>query len=133
MKEKKLIMLFLIAIILLVIIYFFFNSSSNIKLINANEVEDLLKDEKVFVLQVHTPYQGELEGTDLILEDWQNIDFYASQLPKNKEIPILVYCRSGRMSAISAQQIADLGYKNIYDFDGGMKSWETSGRKLIFK
>jgi rhodanese-related sulfurtransferase len=109
-----------------------FNPAQNIKLIDSETVEELLQDDGVFILQAHTPYQGELNGTDLILEDWQNIASYQDQLPKDKSTPILVYCRSGRMSAISAKQLEDLGYETIYDFEGGMKAWEASGRKLIF-
>lgn len=114
------------------IIYLSASPSSSINLVNADEVEEFLQDENVFVLQAHEPYQGELNNTDLIIEDWQNIALYENQLPEDKSTPILVYCRSGRMSAISAKQLEDLGYEKIYDFDGGMKSWEASGRGLIF-
>ena len=35
---------------------------------------------------------------------------------------ILVYCRSGRRSAIAAQTLAELGYTNVKDF-GGINDW----------
>ena len=35
---------------------------------------------------------------------------------------ILVYCRSGNRSSQAAKKLADLGYKNVYDF-GGIMSW----------
>jgi rhodanese-related sulfurtransferase len=124
----------LISIIVLIgIVYFLFGQSSKINSVNSEEVEELLKDENVFILQAHEPYQGELNGTDFILEDWQNIASYQDQLPQDKNAPILVYCRSGRMSADAAQELSDLGYKNIYDLEGGMKAWEASGRRLLFK
>ena len=35
---------------------------------------------------------------------------------------ILVYCRSGRRSKEAAQQLADIGYTNVYEF-GGIIDW----------
>lgn len=35
---------------------------------------------------------------------------------------ILVYCRSGRRSALAAEKLAGLGYTNISDF-GGINDW----------
>ena len=35
---------------------------------------------------------------------------------------ILVYCRSGRRSKEAAQKLADMGYKNVYEF-GGIIDW----------
>jgi len=40
----------------------------------------------------------------------------------DKDIMILVYCQSGRRSAIAARRLANLGFTNIYDF-GGINSW----------
>ena len=34
------------------------------------------------------------------------------------ETPIIVYCRSGRRSAESADILVNLGYKNVYDMSG---------------
>ncbi len=43
------------------------------------------------------------------------------ELPDREQI-ILVYCRSGNRSKQAAQKLADLGYKNIYEF-GGIMTW----------
>lgn len=40
----------------------------------------------------------------------------------DKEQTILVYCRSGRRSAIAAQTLAELGYTDVRDF-GGIIDW----------
>lgn len=107
------------------------NKNEKANLVNSDEFENLMNEENIFVIQAHTPYQEEIEGTNLITEDWENIESYLSELPQDKNTKILVYCRSGRMSAISAQQLIDLGYKNVYDLEGGMKAWEGGGRNLI--
>ena len=53
------------------------------------------------------------------------------KLPKDTSTPIAVYCRSGRMSGVVADNLKAMGYQKIYDLDGGMNSWEESGRKII--
>lgn len=45
----------------------------------------------------------------------------ASELP-DKNALILVYCRSGRRSAIAARELVQLGYTRVYDF-GGITDW----------
>lgn len=44
------------------------------------------------------------------------------ELPENTEALILVYCRSGRRSAIAAQTLVNLGFGNVADF-GGIIDW----------
>lgn len=48
-------------------------------------------------------------------------DRAASELP-NKDALILVYCRSGRRSAIAARELTRIGYTKVYDF-GGINDW----------
>ena len=43
-------------------------------------------------------------------------------LPYDKEAEILVYCRSGRRSALAAERLASMGYENVADF-GGILDW----------
>src|SRR3989338_6554923 len=97
------------------------------------QTQELLQQKEklnLFVLNVHTPYEGELEKTDAFIEDWQNIAAHTDKLPTNKNQPLLVYCRSGRMSTAAVEQLQKLGYKKIYHLDGGMRAWEQAGLTL---
>ena len=38
-----------------------------------------------------------------------------------------IYCRSGTMSAAAAPVLAELGYDDIVELDGGMVAWTASG------
>jgi rhodanese-related sulfurtransferase len=105
-------------------------SGGSIEKVSPEDFENVIHDKEVFVLNVHTPYYGQIEGTDLIIEDWENIEKYMDKLPKDTSIPIAVYCRSGSMSGIVAEKLNGMGYK-VYDLEGGMNSWENSGRNLI--
>lgn len=106
-------------------------SDADVTQVDSQRFEEIVSDQDTFVLQVHTPYYGEIPETDMVREDWNNIDGYIDQLPDEKDKPIAIYCRSGRMSGIVAKQLAENGYTNIYDLRGGMNAWTSSGRTLI--
>jgi len=129
MKTKTVIPI--LVIVVLIIILIVSQTSASVKEINSDEFEQLIISEEVFVINAHTPYVGEILGTDLNAENWENMESYLDQLPEDKESPIAIYCRSGRMSGISAQELLDLGYTNIYDLSGGMNAWQKSGRSLV--
>ena len=82
------------------------------------------------LLNVKTPYIGEIAGTDLYVP-YTDLAARASQLPAAKGARIVVYCRSGNESAIASQTLIDLGYTNIDNLDGGMNAWTASGRQLV--
>jgi rhodanese-related sulfurtransferase len=82
------------------------------------------------LLNVKTPYVGEIAGTDLYIP-YDELASRAGLLPADKAAPIVVYCRSGHESAIAAQTLLDLGYTNIRNLDGGMTAWTASGRQLV--
>ena len=98
--------------------------------LNPQQVKELLDQKEgrgLYVLNVHTPYEGELEKTDAFIEDWENIAAHPDQLPADKNQPILVYCRSGRMSASAVEQLKALGYTDISHLDGGMRAYQEAG------
>ena len=82
------------------------------------------------LLNVKTPYIGEIAGTDLYIP-YTDVAARAAELPADKATKVVVYCRSGHESAIAAQTLVGLGYTNIDSLDGGMAAWTASGRRLI--
>jgi phage shock protein E len=82
------------------------------------------------LLNVKTPYMGEIAGTDLYIP-YTQVAARAAELPRDKSAKITVYCRSGNESSIAAQTLIDLGYTNIDNLDGGMTAWTASGRQLV--
>lgn len=49
-----------------------------------------------------------------------------SEIPdKNSEI--VLYCGGGYRSALAADALQKMGYKNVYSMDGGMRAWRAAG------
>ena len=84
-------------------------------------------DPAAVVINVHVPYEGEIDGTDLFLQ-YDKID--TASLPSDRDTPLVVYCRSGSMSSEAVVTLSALGYTNIVELDGGMNAWRDSGRAL---
>ena len=81
------------------------------------------------VINVHTPYEGELEGTDLFIPFDRIAD--DPRLPADRATEILLYCRSGSMSDQARRTLQSKGYRNVVDLDGGMRAWESAGRAIV--
>lgn len=81
------------------------------------------------VINVHTPYEGELEGTDLSIPFDRITD--DPRLPADRATEILLYCRSGSMSDQARRTLQSKGYRNVVDLDGGMRAWESAGRAIV--
>jgi rhodanese-related sulfurtransferase len=100
--------------------------STRFERLSPDEFAARLADSSATVVNVHTPYEGEIAGTDLFIP-YDTIRGDA-RLPADKDTEILLYCRSGRMSATAARSLVDAGYTNVADLAGGMDAWESSGR-----
>ncbi|OIO18818.1 MAG: hypothetical protein AUJ23_02975 [Candidatus Magasanikbacteria bacterium CG1_02_32_51] len=66
------------------------------------------------LIDVHIPEQFYIVGTDKFIP-YNTIDQRLTDLPSDKNAKIILYCRSGSMSKIATQTLADLGYNNVYD------------------
>ena len=98
--------------------------------ITPDTLASMLKQKDFTLLNVKTPYVGEIAGTDLYIP-YDQVAARSTELPIDKSAKIVVYCRSGNESAIGAQTLVDLGYTNIDNLDGGMNAWTASGRSLV--
>jgi phage shock protein E len=83
----------------------------------------LAKDSKVVLLDVRTAEEyaeSRIPGSQLLPYD--EIVNRVSELPVDKNTPIIVYCRTGRRSELAALSLLELGYTSVYDL-GGIQDW----------
>lgn len=97
--------------------------------ITVAELQEMLKNKDFVFINVHIPFEGNIPGTDLSIP-YNQIEKFADQLPQDKNAKIVVYCRSGSMSAIAARTLVKMGYTNVYNLAGGMIAWTQAGLPL---
>ena len=100
--------------------------------VTPQQLAEMLKKKDFFFVNVHIPYEGEIESTDAQIPYNQTAK-QLSQYPEDKNAKIVLYCRSGRMSAIAAKELVKAGYTNVWNLDGGMVAWEQQGLPLKHK
>jgi rhodanese-related sulfurtransferase len=97
--------------------------------VKPQQLAEMLKQKDFFFVNVHIPYEGEIDPTDAEIPYDQTAQ-QMSQYPADKNAKIVLYCRSGRMSAIAAKELIKAGYTNVWNLDGGMAAWEQQGLPL---
>ena len=99
--------------------------------ITATELKSMLKDKDFVLVNVHIPVGTSSPETDLFIPyDKITISENVLQLPAEKDPKIVLYCRSGRMSEIAAEELVNLGYTNVWNVANGMLGWEQAGFPL---
>ncbi|MEW5987323.1 MAG: rhodanese-like domain-containing protein [Chloroflexota bacterium] len=93
---------------------------------------EMLQDKDFPLINTHIPYEGEIEDTDGFIP-YDQIAQSLERLPADKSTRIVLYCRSGRMSAIASETLVQMGYTQVYNLDGGMNAWREAGYPLIEK
>ncbi|MGH9713378.1 MAG: rhodanese-like domain-containing protein [Candidatus Acidiferrales bacterium] len=49
----------------------------------------------------------------------------------DKDAPIVLYCGGGYRSALAADNLQKMGYRNVISMDGGWRGWTESGFPVI--
>jgi rhodanese-related sulfurtransferase len=125
--DKK---LFLLIACIFILTGFMFEKPDYLKMITATELNQVMQKEDIVLIDVHTPEQQHIKGTDLVIP-YNEIEKYQDKLPKDKNTAIYLYCQGGPMGEAAAKSLYELGYRNLYNLEGGAKAWRKAG--LDFK
>jgi thioredoxin len=80
------------------------------------------------LVDVRTPEEYAVEHLQNATNiDWDGTDFIEKAEKLDKSKPIFVYCKVGGRSSQAADKLLELGFKEIYNLDGGIMRW--NGKK----
>lgn len=97
--------------------------------VTPTELKTMLESKDFMLVNVHIPFAGNIPGTDLSIP-YNEIESNLSQLPADKTAKLVLYCSSGRMSQLAAEELVSLGYTNVRNLKGGMVDWKQTGFEL---
>jgi rhodanese-related sulfurtransferase len=94
-------------------------------IISPAELNRIMGQQNIFLVDVHTPQQQHIKGTDAYIP-FDQIEKYLDKLPQDKSKPIYLYCAGGPMGNAAARTLHDLGYQHLYNLDGGAMAWQKA-------
>lgn len=106
------------------------SQSDSITVIAPTEFKE--KSANQTIIDIRTPQEfseGHIEGA-------VNINYYDNnfidQIAKyDKNQPIFIYCRSGNRTSSASKKIADYGFTQIYDLEGGILYWLKNNNETV--
>lgn len=117
-----------IAVIIFIAYFFFFRSSKpkGYSNISVQELEQYIKDKKATLIDVRTAKETKLGmiGKPLQIELGPGMQQKMSSLDKGKKY--IVYCRSGKRSAMASGMMAKMGFENVYNLSGGYLAYQSA-------
>ncbi|WP_395057503.1 thioredoxin domain-containing protein [Flavobacterium sp.] len=118
--------------ILLIVVIFTSCKGQTSKAIQTIDVkafaEKLQTTKKPQLLDVRTPEEYTVEHIENATNvNWNGTDFVAKASNYDKAKPIFVYCKVGGRSGQASEKLAELGFTQIYNLDGGIMKWNASG------
>ncbi len=102
--------------------------SKNIQTVDVKSFAEKLKSNKnPQLLDVRTPEEFNSEHIENATNvNWNSDDFITKSENYDKSKPIFVYCKVGGRSYQAATKLAELGFKEIYNLEGGIMKWNAT-------
>lgn len=102
--------------------------SGAVTLVSPADAQTLVESGEVQVIDVRTPEEyaeGHIDGATLI--DFYEPDFADRIAELDPDGEYVVYCRSGNRSSQATALMAEQGFRDVNDVDGGIVAWEAAG------
>lgn len=99
--------------------------------LNVAGFKAMIADKEVQLVDVRTTEEfvdghlAEASNIDILEKDFM---IKANEL--DKEVPVLVYCRSGGRSSRAAGILEEMGFTAIYNLEGGITAWVNEGEAI---
>ena len=108
------------------------SSNESTKKVDPVEFSEVIAQPGVIILDVRTPEEfnaGHIANAININMADSNFSSEVSKLDKNATVA--VYCRSANRSAVATKEMAELGFTDMYDMQGGIIDWEAAGGPVV--
>ena len=107
--------------------------SSKITWNNVEELKNKMDSEHQFILiDVRTEKEylaGHIENAIWLPRGF--LEFKIQKLISDPETEIIVYCKRGSRSALSAYTLMEMGYNNVLNLKGGIEEWVNNGNSIF--
>lgn len=123
---------FLFVIVFMLLLYACTASpKENYTNLSSDQFERLIEDESIQRLDVRTVAEysnGHIPGS-LNINVLENDFLIKAEEILDKNLPVALYCKSGRRSRDAAQKLSKAGFK-VYNLDKGIEDWKEHGKPL---
>lgn len=102
------------------------------KMVNTNEAVKLMNQDDTIVVDVREDKEiksGKIQNAQHITLGQLNDRI--GHLGTNKQVPILVYCRTGTRSSSACNTITKAGFENVSTLTGGILAWEAANLPTV--
>lgn len=85
------------------------------------------ENEDLIILDVRSQMEYDFEGRleDAILLDYMKPRIFKREIQVfDRDVKYLVYCGVGKASTPACEQMIELGFKYVYEMQGGLKKWQ---------
>ncbi len=100
-------------------------AKKHIKQISPAQAQKLIGKRGVIFLDVREPAEynaGHIDGAINIPRGL--LEFKVIKKIPNKNVKIIVYCKTGGRGALATYVLKQMGYKHVYNLEGGWLGWE---------
>ena len=107
-------------------------TTNSYKTVSPEEFSKVIDTDGINVLDVRdadsykTSHIKGAKNIDVTLPDF--VKLAEKELPK--DMPIAVYCRTGKRSAMASDLLSKAGY-NVTNLDGGITAWQEAGLPVV--
>ena len=103
-------------------------AKSNIQEISPQDVASALKRGDALLIDVRDPdewEEGHIPGAKNFSRG--TVELEIEEAAPDLSTPIITHCGGGGRSALAAESLQRMGYKNVKSMAGGFKAWKAAG------
>lgn len=108
------------------------SDSDAISDVDVAEAAQIVDDGEAIILDVRSPQEfaaGHLP--DAINIDVESADFADRVAGLDESAETLVYCQTGNRSGVATDEMAELGFTEMSDLQGGIEAWAAAGEEVV--